>query len=334
MGRLAIALFLAAFAFGPLPQSDAVRARLARAGLVSSGVVGSEAPTTTTTLPPVEVADLNNLLTSSGYPDVDATEVDRVVTLRGIVPDVASRQLVVRLVREVPGVAEVIDETVVASPGSTGDVTISGTTSGVTLAGSVPDEETASLLLDAVGSVYVADQIAGAVTVDNEVAAPAEVVVTLESTRSELAERLGDALDTIDPALASIDLRFRQLEIPRLEEDLAELLAAEPIEFAVGSSQIEDASQATLDAVTALLEASPTAIVEVGGHTDDTGSDAANRQLSLERAEAVVDALLDRGVAATLEPVGYGETRPRIVPADTDAARAANRRIEFILIEP
>ncbi len=333
MARLAAALFLVSFAFGGLPQSAAVRERLARAGLVSSERADTQPETTPTTLPPPVVpSDVVAMLASSGYPDISASELDRVVTLRGTVPDEASRRVILRLVGDLAGVNDVIDETVVAAPGATGDVVITGNTSQVTLTGSLPDAETASAVLEAIQAVYVADQVDGAITVDPEVAVPARVAVAIESTRPEIGERLRAEFDELDQQRVRVDFRFRQLEIPRIESDLGELLAAEPIEFAIGSSQVDDSSQATLDKVAALLDAFPTAVVEVGGHTDDTGSDRANRQLGAERAAAVIAELLDRGVSVDLVPVGYGETRPRIVPFDTDAARAANRRIEFVLV--
>ncbi len=333
--RLALAVFLFSFAFGGLPQSADVRDRLARAGLVSSERLDVEVATTTTTLPPPATSGaVVDLLASSGYPDVQAETLDRVVTLTGSVPDEASQRVIARLVSDLPGVDQVIDQTVVATPGASAEVLIVGTTSQVTLSGSVVDAVTATAILEAVQTVYVADQITGAVTVDPAVPTPATVAVNLESTRPEIGEQLRVAFDRLDPAMAAVDFRFRRLEIPRIEIDLDELLAAEPIEFASGSSQIDDESQATLDAVAALLEPFPDAVIEVGGHTDDRGSDQANRQLGAERAATVVAELQDRGVEAELVPVGYGETRPRVVPFDTDEARAANRRIEFVLIAP
>ncbi len=333
MVRLAAALFLFSFFFGGLPQSAAVRERLARAGLVSTGRPELVAPATTTTLPPKVVPDeINALLGSTGYPGVVVTESDRVVTLDGTVPDEASRQVIIRLVRDVPGVEDVIDRTVVAAPGTTGDVTINGTSSHVMLEGAVPDVATADAVLSAVQAVYVADQIDGAVTVDPELVAPVTVAIAVDSTRPEIGEGLRTAFDAIDPALLTVDLRFRQLAVSRLEQQLDDLLGASPIEFAVGSSQLDDRSATTLDQVAELLTEVPDAVVEVGGHTDDSGGERANRQLSADRAERVVAELRDRGVTNDLRPVGYGETRPRVTPFDSDEARAANRRIEFLLV--
>lgn len=82
-----------------------------------------------------------------------------------------------------------------------------------------------------------------------------------------------------------------------------------------------------------MIEAHPDKRVLVAGHTDAIGHPAANQKLSEARAASVRDWLAD---AADL-PVtrfaiqGYGDTRPK-VPNDTEAGRAANRRVEITLV--
>lgn len=69
--------------------------------------------------------------------------------------------------------------------------------------------------------------------------------------------------------------------------------------------------------------------VEIGGHTDDKGSDDYNQNLSNSRAKSVVDYLVSKGIKSDrLTSVGYGESKPE-VPNDTDENRAINRRVEF-----
>jgi OOP family OmpA-OmpF porin len=88
-------------------------------------------------------------------------------------------------------------------------------------------------------------------------------------------------------------------------------------------------SRALLDKVATVLEGCPDATVEVAGHTDSTGSDAANLRVSEQRAQAVVSYLVRRGVAAErLVPVGYGEAQP-LADNGTPEGRARNRRVEF-----
>ncbi len=85
------------------------------------------------------------------------------------------------------------------------------------------------------------------------------------------------------------------------------------------------------DAVTLLKETDTQIEVRVEGHTDSIGSEAYNQKLSQERAQSVVDYLVESGVSSSsLIPVGMGETSP-VANNDTEAGRAANRRVDFIV---
>ena len=77
------------------------------------------------------------------------------------------------------------------------------------------------------------------------------------------------------------------------------------------------------------LIAWPEVRVEVGGHTDSSGSAELNRNLSQQRAESVRQYLIDRGVdPAQVTAVGYGEDYPRD-DNSTREGRANNRRVEL-----
>lgn len=81
-----------------------------------------------------------------------------------------------------------------------------------------------------------------------------------------------------------------------------------------------------------LLKENPQLRVEISGHTDDVGSDAANMELSRKRAQSVVNYLTQNGIdASRLIAKGYGETMPQ-VPNNSEENRAKNRRIEFKLL--
>ncbi|MBK9365790.1 MAG: OmpA family protein [Deltaproteobacteria bacterium] len=75
-------------------------------------------------------------------------------------------------------------------------------------------------------------------------------------------------------------------------------------------------------------------LIEVGGHTDSDGSNAANIKLSQARAESVVKHLETIGgvKVGTLKGVGYGEEKP-VVENNSDANKAKNRRVEFVIKE-
>jgi OOP family OmpA-OmpF porin len=99
--------------------------------------------------------------------------------------------------------------------------------------------------------------------------------------------------------------------------------------FQTNSYTLEGESKSELDKVVAFMKNNTAVSIELSGHTDDVGSDAANQDLSQKRAKAVYDYLVEAGVeVARLRYKGYGKTKP-IVPNTSDENRAQNRRIEF-----
>jgi outer membrane protein OmpA-like peptidoglycan-associated protein len=89
-----------------------------------------------------------------------------------------------------------------------------------------------------------------------------------------------------------------------------------------------------LGEIAALLKATPAIKkMRIEGHTDNHGAAEMNLDLSKRRAASVRQWLIDHGIASTrLESEGYGLTQP-IDTNDTDAGRAANRRVEFKITE-
>ncbi|MEN9796755.1 MAG: hypothetical protein RL653_451 [Pseudomonadota bacterium] len=104
--------------------------------------------------------------------------------------------------------------------------------------------------------------------------------------------------------------------------------------FNVGKSTLQSKSEALLTEVANVLVKFPRVKkVRVEGHTDNTGKAEKNLKLSSERAKAVVDFLVKKGVAKErLEAVGYGAEKP-LDSADTEEAREKNRRVEFTILE-
>lgn len=100
--------------------------------------------------------------------------------------------------------------------------------------------------------------------------------------------------------------------------------------FEVNSDQLGGGSTAIADVAT-LLTARPDWLVTVVGHTDSTGDEVYNLELSLRRANAVRDELMANGVAGErLIPQGAGATNP-VGDNNTPEGRALNRRIEFVV---
>lgn len=105
------------------------------------------------------------------------------------------------------------------------------------------------------------------------------------------------------------------------------------IEFDAGRSSLRPESTATLDAAVKLFTQYPALRLRISVHSDNVGSAADNRALSGRRANALRDYLIDRGIdAARVEARGAGQEEPIASNAD-EAGRAANRRVEFSLIQ-
>ncbi len=103
--------------------------------------------------------------------------------------------------------------------------------------------------------------------------------------------------------------------------------------FQTGKSVLTTSSYAELNHLLELMKDNPNMKIEISGHTDITGSAAINLKLSGERARAVVDYLVKKGVdRARLEYRGYGSSQP-IATNATSEGRAKNRRVEFKILE-
>ncbi|MBK8556382.1 MAG: PD40 domain-containing protein [Lewinellaceae bacterium] len=102
--------------------------------------------------------------------------------------------------------------------------------------------------------------------------------------------------------------------------------------FETGSASLRTESTFELDRLADLLTENPTLNIKINGHTDDVGDEKSNQLLSENRARAVLDYLVKKGIdAARLQSVGYGETRP-VADNNTEDGRAKNRRTEFEMV--
>lgn len=101
------------------------------------------------------------------------------------------------------------------------------------------------------------------------------------------------------------------------------------VNFELGKAVLLPVSKDILRDVAASLVTNPDVHVEVGGHTDSTGSKALNERLSLARAESVKAFLIENGVAADrMEVQGYASTQP-VASNKKASGRAQNRRVEL-----
>ena len=112
------------------------------------------------------------------------------------------------------------------------------------------------------------------------------------------------------------------------------IVILDKVNFETGSAIIEPRSFAVLNQVADVMKRFPRIKkIQIEGHTDDRGANAANQKLSAARANAVMFYLTAQGVeAARMTAIGFGETQP-IETNATRKGRAANRRVVFRILD-
>ncbi|MEZ5148519.1 MAG: OmpA family protein [Bacteroidales bacterium] len=133
------------------------------------------------------------------------------------------------------------------------------------------------------------------------------------------------------PADAKYQEITKDIELKPIEKGTKVVL--NNIFFETGKADLKPESYLELAKAVELMNANPSMVVEVGGHTDNVGSDEANMKLSHDRAKSVRDFMVKAGVASErLMAKGYGETEP-VASNETPEGRQANRRTEFVILE-
>jgi len=166
---------------------------------------------------------------------------------------------------------------------------------------------------------------------------PESTVATVEERTTgavgTAGERMGEMVTRTLPG--NIDLR---VPTGSMEDRLATYVESpsasgsnvftfDRIEFMPGSSSLTQGSNEQIDNIAAIMRAYPSAQVTVGGHTDNSGSSAANMELSKARAESVADALTRNGVSADrVQSEGFGDSRP-VADNSSEDGRLQNRRV-------
>ena len=148
---------------------------------------------------------------------------------------------------------------------------------------------------------------------------PYPVTVDAVAVEAEVSEISG--LDFASDKLAACQAGFQAV------------LASNRVNFASGSADIDRSSGSTLDKLTSVARRCDELIFEVGGHTDSLGDRGFNIALSRSRAQAVAEYIVSRGISADqIDAIGFGPDVP-IADNGTSEGRAANRRIEFKVVE-
>jgi len=109
-------------------------------------------------------------------------------------------------------------------------------------------------------------------------------------------------------------------------------IIANGIRFDTGKSTLKPESMGVINEIYDLMEKNPDLNFSVEGHTDNVGDDASNLKLSADRAETVMNTLVDMGISADrLSSKGLGESMP-MDDNNYPEGRANNRRVEFVKI--
>jgi outer membrane protein OmpA-like peptidoglycan-associated protein len=148
-----------------------------------------------------------------------------------------------------------------------------------------------------------------------------------KSETPQLAAQTGSSGGDLPPSLQ--ELRER---LATNERGL--FITTDPILFNTNKATLRPVSNQALEKLADLLKQGADIKLQIIGHTDNLGVEAVNKKLSAERAAAVRDYLVSRGIdPSRLGSKGMGSTSP-VAANDSRLGRQANRRIEFLVTSP
>lgn len=107
------------------------------------------------------------------------------------------------------------------------------------------------------------------------------------------------------------------------------IISLKGVHFAFDSATLTSTAKSILDSAVGKINAHPSSSFTIVGHTDSNGSDDYNQNLSQRRANAVKSYLSSKGVTASMNAVGKGESKP-VASNDTKSGRAENRRVDVL----
>jgi outer membrane protein OmpA-like peptidoglycan-associated protein/uncharacterized surface protein with fasciclin (FAS1) repeats len=234
---------------------------------------------------------------------VDVTFDDGTIALSGVVNSEAERQQLVNTAVFGVGTGNVIDTLTVGAPGVSAAQVAAVIELIVALrvnlvSGSVGFDGTEFY----VNGIYATDTARDAMVVAAEVAGATAVLEPQPAATSE--------------------------DAAALEADLNAFVAANPILFEPSSAVLDPTAEPILARIASSLIEAGNVTTTVEGHTDSDGSVATNLTLSQQRAAAVADSLIARGVpSGAITSLGFGSEQPVVVDGVED--KAASRRVEF-----
>jgi outer membrane protein OmpA-like peptidoglycan-associated protein len=119
--------------------------------------------------------------------------------------------------------------------------------------------------------------------------------------------------------------------VERVEDNLLLVRFDSDVLFSIDSAVLSGSARSALDQAASVFIEHPKTAIIAQGHTDSTGSEEHNQDLSERRARAVANYLVGQGIDdSRITSLGYGEGHP-VAGNDTDAGRRANRRVDLLL---
>jgi outer membrane protein OmpA-like peptidoglycan-associated protein len=145
----------------------------------------------------------------------------------------------------------------------------------------------------------------------------------------------GENVDLTDSVAAIQGKGFREIankSLKLIPIEAGQVVRLNNISFQFAKATLTPESFPELDRIALTMTESPKLTIELGGHTDNVGGDAANLKLSQDRADTVREYLIGKGIEPDrIASKGYGESRP-VATNDTPAGQASNRRVEFTIL--
>lgn len=153
----------------------------------------------------------------------------------------------------------------------------------------------------------------------------------LAESRASEAEYARLEADLASQQITSLTRQLENLQLRETESGVVVTLG--DVLFASGQTTLVEGGRSSLAEVVDLLQTEPDKKIRVEGHTDSLGDAETNLQLSAQRAQSVLEALVSMGVASErISALGMGEDFP-IASNDDEEGRARNRRVDVILLD-
>lgn len=173
----------------------------------------------------------------------------------------------------------------------------------------------------------------------NQHMAVAQAVTERKQIEGQM-QALADEREQLRLSVRERELQQAQSRAEQLQQELAALEAKrtdrgllvtlDEVFFETDKAELKPGVASTLNKLAGFMREHPEQEVVVEGHTDSRGPEAYNQQLSEQRAEAVKQAMVDRGVdGARIQTRGLGESQP-VASNETSGGRQLNRRVEIV----